>query len=250
MKCNYVLEGDGEKTIVFIHGLSDSLEYWTKLSLQLSEEYKILRYDLRGHGKTEFSSFTMDDLADDLYNLMLDLNIEKASLIGLSMGGNVALKFAVKYPDLAENLVIMSSFSEVDDNLKSKFLEFKNAIDIGFIEFFDVIIRYVLPQDIIDKNYDALQANKEVLAKRANLDGIKNGIEIGMEFNITDELNNINIPTLILAGRDDEISTEDLQNILHDNINNSELVFFENTKHDLLIGRNISEIKRLIRQLI
>lgn len=250
MKCNYIFEGDGEKTIVFIHGLSDSLEYWARISSQLSEEYKILRYDLRGHGKTEFSGFTMDDLADDLYELMQSLNIEKASLIGLSLGGNVALKFAVKYPNLAENLVIMSSFSEVDDNLKSKFLEFRNAIDIGFMEFFDVIIKYVLPQDIIDKNYDALQANKEVLAESANLDGIKNGIEIGMEFNVTDELNKINVPALILAGRDDEISTNELQYILNDNIKDSQLVFFEDTKHDLLIGRNISEIKSLIRQLI
>lgn len=250
MKCNYIFEGDGEKTIVFIHGLSDSLEYWARISSQLSEEYKILRYDLRGHGKTEFSGFTMDDLADDLYELMQSLNIEKASLIGLSLGGNVALKFAVKYPNLAENLVIMSSFSEVDDNLKSKFIEFRNAIDIGFMEFFDVIIKYVLPQDIIDKNYDALQANKEVLAESANLDGIKNGIEIGMEFNVTDELNKINVPALILAGRDDEISTNELQYILNDNIKDSQLVFFEDTKHDLLIGRNISEIKSLIRQLI
>lgn len=250
MKCNYIFEGDGEKTIVFIHGLSDSLEYWARISSQLSEEYKILRYDLRGHGKTEFSGFTMDDLADDLYELMQSLNIEKASFIGLSLGGNVALKFAVKYPNLAENLVIMSSFSEVDDNLKSKFIEFRNAIDIGFMEFFDVIIKYVLPQDIIDKNYDALQANKEVLAESANLDGIKNGIEIGMEFNVTDELNKINVPALILAGRDDEISTNELQYILNDNIKDSQLVFFEDTKHDLLIGRNISEIKSLIRQLI
>lgn len=250
MKCNYIFEGDGEKTIVFIHGLSDSLEYWARISSQLSEEYKILRYDLRGHGKTEFSGFTMDDLADDLYELMQSLNIEKASLIGLSLGGNVALKFAVKYPNLAENLVIMSSFSEVDDNLKSKFIEFRNAIDIGFMEFFDVIIKYVLSQDIIDKNYDALQANKEVLAESANLDGIKNGIEIGMEFNVTDELNKINVPALILAGRDDEISTNELQYILNDNIKDSQLVFFEDTKHDLLIGRNISEIKSLIRQLI
>ena len=97
MECNHILEGVGKDTIVFIHGLSDSLEYWTKLSLRLSEDYQILRYDLRGHGKSEFSDFTMEDLADDLHELMLKLDIEKASLAGLSLGGNIALKFALKY---------------------------------------------------------------------------------------------------------------------------------------------------------
>ena len=250
MRCNHVLEGYGEKTIVFIHGLSDSLEYWTKLSSQLSDEYQILRYDLKGHGKSDFQMFTMDDLADDLHELLLKLNIEKASLIGNSLGGNVALKFAVRYPQMVDSLVIMSSFSEVDSNLNSKFLEFKDAIDIGFEEFFDVIINYVLPEDVIQKNHDLLMANRDLLAKKANLDGIKHGIEIGMDFNMTDELKDIDVPALILAGADDEIATDSLQHILNDNILNSRLVFFEDTKHDLLIGRNISEIKRLIRQFV
>ena len=85
MECNYILEGHGEKTIVFIHGLSDSLEYWTKLSSRLCDDYQILRYDLRGHGKSKFSPFTMDDLADDLYGLISRLGIKKVSLVGLSM---------------------------------------------------------------------------------------------------------------------------------------------------------------------
>ena len=45
MKVNYVFEGNGDKTIVFIHGLSDDLEYWRKLSSRLNVEYKILLYD-------------------------------------------------------------------------------------------------------------------------------------------------------------------------------------------------------------
>lgn len=250
MKCNYILEGDSDNTIVFIHGLSDSLDYWAKLSYRLVEDYRILRYDLRGHGKSEFSKFTMDDLADDLHELMLDLDIRKASLAGLSLGGNVALKFALKYPDFVYNLVIMSSFSEVDNNLKLKFLEFKKAIDIGFEEFFDVIIKEVLPKEMIIENYEILQENKQMLAKKANLDGIKQGIEIGMDFNVTDELKDIKVPSLILAGADDEISTEKLQLILKDNIKDSKLVFFENTKHDVGIWKNILEIEKLMRELI
>ena len=140
---NYIFEGSGDKTIVFIHGLSDSLEYWMGLFSGLSDDYRILSYDLRGHGESDLGNeeFTMDLLAQDLHNLFLKLNIEKASLIALSLGGNIALTFALKYPELVDKLILMSTFSESDDNLSAKFKEFKKAINISYETFFDVIIK-------------------------------------------------------------------------------------------------------------
>ena len=250
MKLNYIFEGSGNKTIVFIHGLSDSLEYWTKLSSGLSGEYKVLLYDLRGHGKSPFEYFDMDLLVEDLYNLLSMLNISKASLIGLSLGGNIALLFAVKYPDLVDKLVIMSSFSEVDENLKSKFMELKIAVGESFEEFYDVMINYVLPEDIVDKNRDLLELYKKEAAKSANLPAIENGIDAGIDFHVTDKLKSLNHPTLVLAGRQDEITPLELSEIINANIKNSQLIVFEDTKHNLLIGRNIPEILKLISSFI
>lgn len=249
---NYVFEGSGEKTIVFIHGLSDSLDYWRRLSLMLSDEYKVLIYDLRGHGESDLGNeeFSMDLLSDDLYNLFLKLNIKKASLIGLSLGGNIALTFTLKHPELVEKLVLMSTFSENDDNLESKFKEFKNAINISYETFFDAIVKYVIPQDVYDENREVLEIAKKMKAETANIKAIKNAIDIGAEFNVTGQLSKIDNETLILYGRDDEIISLNLVNILKDNIRNSKLVILDNTKHDLLIGDNIFEILKLIRQLI
>lgn len=249
---NYIFEGSGEKTIVFIHGLSDSLDYWRRLSLMLSDEYKVLIYDLRGHGESDLGNeeFSMDLLSDDLYNLFLKLNIKKASLIGLSLGGNIALTFTLKHPELVEKLVLMSTFSESDDNLESKFKEFKNAINISYETFFDAIVKYVIPHDVYDENREVLEIAKKMKAETANIKAIKNTIDIGAEFNVTGQLSKIDNETLILYGRDDEIISLNLTNILKDNIRNSKLVILDNTKHDLLIGDNIFEILKLIRQLI
>ena len=249
MKINYLFEGEGDKTIVFIHGLSDSLEYWMPLSSALKNDYKVLSYDLRGHGKSElgFSEFTMDMLVDDLHGLFEDLDIDKASLIGLSMGGNVALSFALKYPELVDKLVLMSTYSETDTNLKSKFKEFDDAISISFEEFYDVIIKYVLPEEMINEFKDVLEEVKIEAAKNANLKAIKNAIDIGIEFNITSRLAEIDSQALILSGRDDEITTVEIQEILKDNIADSEMIIFDNTKHNLLIGDNVDEILKLIR---
>ena len=252
MKINYLLEGDGDKTIVFIHGLSDSLLYWLPLTSVLKSDYMVLSYDLRGHGESElgFDEFTVDLLSDDLHNLLNDLGIDEASLIGLSLGGNVALNFALKYPDFTDKLVLMSTFSEVDDELHEKFLEFRDAIDVSFEEFYDVIINYVLPDEMIEKHKGDLEFIKMEAAKTANLKAIKNAIDMGMEFDVTSRLSEIDCEALILSGRDDEITSVELQRILNDNIDDSEMVIFENTRHNLLIGQNIEEILKLIRGFV
>ena len=250
MEINYLLEGSGENTIVFIHGLSDNLYYWQRLSFELSKNYKVLSYDLRGHGSSPYTPFTMDELADDLHDLLLSLDIAKASIVGLSLGGNVALSFALKYPQMVEKLVIMSSFSQVDDNLRLKFEEFKTAIGNSYEDFYDVIIKYVLPEDILNENREALELYKKEAAKSANPKAIENGIDIGVDFYVTDKLKCLNHPALILAGRDDEITHIDLSWILNENIENSQLIIFENTKHNLLIKRNMAEIIKILREFL
>lgn len=252
MKINYVFEGHGDKTIVFVHGLMDSLEYWRRLSSSLNDKYRTLIYDIRGHGDSPLGddAFNMDTLVDDLYNLFLKLGIEKASLVGLSMGGNIVLSFAIRYPDLVDKIVLMSTYSETDDNLESILLEFKQAISISYEAFFDVIIRYVIPEKVYDQNKDALEILKREKAKKANIDSIKNGIDVGLDFNVTQDLNKIDCPALILAGRDDDIISLELCNILKSNIKNSDLIIFENTKHDVLFGRNLSEVSELLRRFL
>jgi len=108
---NYKLEGSGE-TLVFIHGLSDNLLYWEFLASNLKENFQVLRVDLRGHGQTELGDdeISIGTYADDLYNLLCDLNIDNIRLIGFSLGSAVALDFTVRYPDFVSSLVLMSSF--------------------------------------------------------------------------------------------------------------------------------------------
>ena len=107
----YVLEGNG-KTLVFIHGLSDNLLYWEFLANNLKHSHQVLRIDLRGHGKSELGNeeITIDTYTEDLNSLLEKLNISKVNLIGFSLGGAVALDFAIKYPKKVDSLVLMSTF--------------------------------------------------------------------------------------------------------------------------------------------
>ena len=98
---HYTVEGSGE-TIVFVHGLSDNLTYWEFLASNLRHDYRVVRFDLRGHGQTELGDdeISIESYTEDLHGLLEDLNIDKINLVGFSMGGAVALDFAADIPTL------------------------------------------------------------------------------------------------------------------------------------------------------
>ena len=248
---NYELEGEG-KTIVFVHGLSDSLAYWKVLSENLKNDYQTLIYDLRGHGESsdDDRNTTIDLYQEDLYQLLKSLNIENAVFVGLSLGGNVILNLAVNHPEMVNGLVVMSSFPEHDEKLKNIFDDFDNAIDEGFVEFFDTILPYTLPDDILEEHKELLENVKVEAAKTANIEGIKKGINAGYGFNLSDKLNEINAPTLVIAGEEDNLTTLDIQRKISDNIQDSDLIVLEKTKHNILIGRNIEKVLNIINDFM
>lgn len=248
---NYRIEGNG-KTLVFIHGLSDNLLYWEFLANKLKRDYQILRVDLRGHGDSKLGNeeITIDTYVDDLNNLLNELGITHVNLIGFSLGSAIALDFTHKYPQKVDSLVLMSSFYKADDNLKSTFNQFKNSLNIGFDEFYDNILPMVLCPNVIEDNKQELELLKEIGSKNANSEAYIKAVDVCLDFNAEKHLPKINVPTLILAGKYDEISTLKMQNDLHNRIKNSKLIVFDDAKHNLLVGKNNEKILTLLKNFL
>ena len=246
---NYKIEGNGE-TLVFIHGLSDSLIYWEFLASNLKRDYQVLRYDLRGHGDCELGDdeITMDTYVGDLYNLLRELNIDDVVLVGFSLGGAIALDFAVKYPEIVSSLVLMSTFHKADGHLVEVLNNFKKALNDSFNKFYDLILPMVLCPNVIDDNKNELELLKEIASQNANTEAYINAVDVCLDFDIEDELSKINIPTLILAGQYDEISPLKLQKEMQSKINDSRLIVFEDTKHNLLVGKNNEKILNILKK--
>ena len=246
---NYKLEGSGE-TLVFIHGLSDSLLYWEYLASNLKDQYQVLRVDLRGHGGSELKDdeLTIGLFADDLHSLLRELNIGKVGLIGFSLGSAVALDFAIRYPQMVSSLVLMSSFYRVDEHLENIFNQFKNALDNGFGDFYDLILPMVLCPDVINDNLENLEALKEFALLSANTQAYIQACDAGLDFDVEDKLSQIDVPTLILAGKYDEITVLESQKELQRKITNSKLIVFDDVKHNLLVGKNNEKILNILKK--
>ncbi len=108
----YDLAGpEGAPVVVFSNSVGTTLEMWDAQARALSDRYRCLRYDARGHGRSQVldQPITIDDLADDLAGLLDALGVAQAHIVGLSLGGMTAQAFGVRHPDRAESLTLMAT---------------------------------------------------------------------------------------------------------------------------------------------
>jgi pimeloyl-ACP methyl ester carboxylesterase len=106
MKLEHKISGEG-KPLIILHGLFGSLDNWQTHARKLSEYFKVILVDQRNHGHSPWSDeFDYTLMADDLLELMNDLGIEKAYLLGHSMGGKTVMQFTEKYPEKVEKLIV------------------------------------------------------------------------------------------------------------------------------------------------
>lgn len=94
--------------VIFIHGFGEDLHSWDLLWPELASRLSALRYDLRGYGKSVDSATESFSHTDDLLALLDAQGIRQCSLVGISMGGAIALNFALNFPDRVEKLVLIS----------------------------------------------------------------------------------------------------------------------------------------------
>lgn len=109
IKTHYLEWGQGKRTIILLHSLTDTAEIWKDFAPLLSKNYRIITPDRRGVGKTEKSpsGYEIENLAKDVKGLIDSLKLEKVNLVGHSFGGNIAVTVAANSPDKINSLVLI-----------------------------------------------------------------------------------------------------------------------------------------------
>jgi pimeloyl-ACP methyl ester carboxylesterase len=99
----YEVVGEGYPVVLIHAGKLDG-RMWDDQVGEFAKHYKVVRYDVRGYGKSEMPQKPYSDV-EDLYDLLKFLNVEKACLLGLSMGGKIAIDFALEHPEMVDALI-------------------------------------------------------------------------------------------------------------------------------------------------
>lgn len=109
----YVEKGSGEKTFILIHGNFSSCYHYEPFYKIIDDNYRVLAMDLRGYGDSSYNSpvQSIHDFADDVALFLREKNVQKAIIIGWSLGGCVAMSLASRYPEFAEKLILIASGS-------------------------------------------------------------------------------------------------------------------------------------------
>jgi len=112
--------GKGE-SIILLHGFLESSSMWNYLTHHISKTHQVVCIDLLGQGKTGCLGYihTMEQMAEAVEAVLINLKIEEATFIGHSMGGYVALAYAEKHPNKVKGLCLMNS-TAMDDNPEKK----------------------------------------------------------------------------------------------------------------------------------
>ncbi len=231
IKINVKTYGDeNNPAIVLVHGLGGDYEMF---SPQI-EKYKnnglfLIVPDMRGHGESsKVEKLKLDDFTYDIKEILDHLNIEKAIILGISMGGVIALQFAVDYSDRVKKLIVADSFGELDSKIGSL---------IGDMELFGFKVFKFLPkkiagklfasayQDVSEKTEDYFEEkNMEVDYEQINL-----ARKAMNKIDILKDLENVQIPSLVIVGDQVDVMIKASKKIAN-SLKNSKLVIIKDSK--------------------
>jgi pimeloyl-ACP methyl ester carboxylesterase len=107
IQLHFIEQGQGQPMIL-LHGNGESCDYFEHQIAYFSKQYHVIALDTRGHGQSPRGEkpFTIKQFAEDLLDFMDEKSIERAIILGFSDGGNIALTFALKYPERIEKLIL------------------------------------------------------------------------------------------------------------------------------------------------
>lgn len=203
IQLNYIEQGSGFP-LILLHGNGEDHNYFKYQVDTFSRYFRVIAIDTRGHGKSPRGEapFTIVQFAEDLHAFMEEHDIKQTHLLGFSDGGNIAIVFTLKYPQMVDKLILNGA------NLNSSGV--KQVIQCP------IEISYRIAKYFSQKNLNALK-NTEILGLMVNEPNI----------NIT-EIQKIKNKVLVIAGTNDMIKKSHTQ-LIYNNLQNAELEFIEGT---------------------
>jgi 3-oxoadipate enol-lactonase len=231
------------KPVFLLNGIFMSTKSWYPESSVLSKKYRVILHDFRGQwqSKKPEGKYTFGMHADDLYQLVKKLKLEKIHLIGTSYGGEVAMTFAIKYRDLLKSLLIITSVSEIDLHLKLIAERWKNAVRTKNVEIFiNEWLGDTYSENFLKSNLDAIYPRLIEAFKVFDFNAGEKLIDCFLELYknpLTPYLNKINISTAVIASELDTLKPPKYSRIIHNEIKNSEFHIIQNSGHAVVIEK-------------
>ncbi len=248
----YIDEGEGPETLVFIHGLGSYLPAWHKNISELHKHYRCIALDLPGYGKSSRGDYPYDMsfFAQQVSQFLRKLSLKRPTVVGHSMGGQIALTLASQHPEQVGRLVLVApaGFETFTEQERSWFQQVYTPDVVRATPPAQIERNFALnfhesdfPEDAHFMYEDRLRLRADTALYDAYCQMIPQCVLGMLREPVFDQLSDIRQPTLILYGRGDllipntllhgGLTTEEVAQSGHQQIPNSQLQMLEACGH-------------------
>ena len=232
----YTDTGGSGKPVVLVHGFPLNGRMWESQVEALSDRFRVLVPDLKGFGSsdapTDRSSYSMDSYAEEVNAVMDDAGVQRAALVGLSMGGYVCLAFMRRHPERASALVLADTRAEADppEGVDKRTAQQQQVEAEGTAALIDALTSALLS--------DKTKADKPEVVERvkAVMDNPPAGFVGALEAmknrpDSTPGLPSIGVPVLVVVGEKDPLTPPEVARTLYERLAGSEMVVLPEAGH-------------------
>lgn len=231
MTPHYELAGpDQAPVVVLSNSLGTDLTMWDEQVATLTEHFRVLRYDQRGHGRTPTTPgpYELDQLGSDVVELLDHLKIERAHFAGVSLGGMTGMWLAEHAPDRVDRLALICTSAELGppENWRDRAALVREQGTAALVD--GSLTRWFTP---------ALAGRDDIAAKFGGMiaasddDGYASCAEAIASMHLLPKLADIAAPTLVIAGRDDPATPPAHAERIAETISGARLEVLDNAAH-------------------
>lgn len=231
----YLVQGAGPP-LTLIHGVGANLESWDGVAARLAPHFTVVRFDLRGHGRSGLiETCSMDDFVADVGALLDELGLATTDLAGFSLGGLIAQHFAARYPDRVRRLALLSTVAERTAEERTRVLQRADLLREQGIaavvaaasdRWFSPAFKAAHPERVAQRLAELVANDHHSYAAAYRVFG---EADAGLRPEA------IRQPTLIVTGEHDQGSSPRMARFLHDHIQGSQLHILPGLRHSLLL---------------
>lgn len=208
----YMDQGQGEP-IVLVHGYCGSSEYWEKVVPILSAKYRCIVPDLRGHGRSDapMGAYTIEQMGDDILNLLDELNIPKATILGHSLGGYITLSFAQRYASRLDGfgLIHSTTYPDSDEGKEKRITAVSTIQNEGITAFVDNLVPNLFAPDHVLSSPELVERAKEIGYRTPPQGASGSALAMRERPDRRDVLSATVLPVLLVAGKQDGVISPD-----------------------------------------
>ncbi len=226
---HYEVYGSGDP-VILSHGLLDNCSIWKAQAEIMARRHTVVLYDHRGHGLSgkPRGDYSVRSLTEDLRGLITGLGLERAALVGHSLGGMVALCLAIEHPDLVSKLALVCTTASLLPRMP---ITGRLMAGMGYLMPYGMFTRKVMRLRVSEPGVDLVSAGPDRTTQTPKHVAYACGKGLLTGYDLRSSVSRVRALTLILAGDKDRGAPVAMSRFLHRRIRGSRLHIIRNCGH-------------------